>query len=623
MRPDDHDPRLLAAQVRLIWDQVPQTLIGALACVDALVIMIVNTASPQILLVWTLSMVAALAVQYVGYLRFRRLEPAGPDLLSWRNAFTAALLLNGLLWGAGAVLLLPAGSIALQVFLAFLLGIISTGAIATLAAIRFAGHRFFLPAMLPYIATMFYLGSPEQVAIGSMMLLQVVLLWVFAGTMHRAVTASLRLQLENTELVAFLEKSEASLREDVLRRAEAERRLTEARKAENSTAERIQQMLLFGPTPRSLNGAALSVQVITASHVSGDFYDIYRHGEYCFDILVGDVMGKGIPAALIGAAAKSRFLRALSQMPRTAAGGPPPEPVEIVRFAHGRFTNQLAALESFVTVLFARFDLAVNRLTWVNCGHTNGIHYVRPDGVCTLLPSRHPPLGFDPDEVYEQETAELHDGDVVFLYSDGITEARSPEGEQFGLDRLIELIADRAGESPASLVEDIKDALAAFTQTHHFPDDLTCVAVRIETEVESGGVHVFETTGRLAELPEIRGFVRRIGGSVLTPPLAPDALNELAVAVTEVASNIMRHAYQGEGERTIRTEVRATDQEVTVRFMHYGFGLRPGLARPGLPETPEAGGRGLFLIERTVDAVSYFTEEDGASGIMLTKKRGD
>ena len=90
--------------------------------------------------------------------------------------------------------------------------------------------------------------------------------------------------------------------------------LAEARRREVEIGARIQQTLLFGQLPTDLNGVEVAALTIPSQQIDGDFYDFFQHTRQCLDVIVGDVMGKGVPAALFGAAIKSHFLRALSQL---------------------------------------------------------------------------------------------------------------------------------------------------------------------------------------------------------------------------------------------------------------------------------------------------------------------
>ena len=136
----------------------------------------------------------------------------------------------------------------------------------------------------------------------------------------------------------------------------------------------IQQALLVAPPPTDLARLQVAALAVPSCYVDGDFYDFYRHSEDILDIVVGDVMGKGIPAALIGAATKNQLLRALSCQLRTA-GGQPPGVDAIVTALQQAVGRHLMDLERFVTLCYAQFQ-----------------HHAEPVDLCELRPHADGPL---------------------------------------------------------------------------------------------------------------------------------------------------------------------------------------------------------------------------------------
>jgi len=275
------------------------------------------------------------------------------------------------------------------------------------------------------------------------------------------------------------ELADANERRD---RRQAEEALKKARQYEGEIAARIQQTLLIGHPPGEIEGARLAFLTIPSQQVDGDFYDFYQHRDMMFDLLIGDVMGKGIPAALIGAATKVTFLRAMNQL-LVLDPFSYPEPEDIVAFVHAELTPQLSELMSFVTLIYARFDLLNRQLTVVNCGHPPILHYQTRDGQIEVIPSTSPPIGISERAAYPQKLFSFDDGDSFLFYSDGIIDSRNPRGEFFGVDRLGGLLKQRHGLRPAETVQQIQQAVFDFSGQQGFCDDLPCVAIQIhETE---------------------------------------------------------------------------------------------------------------------------------------------
>ncbi|MDQ2731031.1 MAG: SpoIIE family protein phosphatase [Armatimonadota bacterium] len=259
----------------------------------------------------------------------------------------------------------------------------------------------------------------------------------------------------------------------------AEGALAEAHQREVEVGARIQQTFLLGDPPHGFAGVTVSAFTMASDQIDGDFYDFYQHDSRRLDIVVGDVMGHGVPAALCSAAIKSDLLRAMSHL-IAASEGKLPEPDAIVEAVHGEVTRRLISLETFATLCYARFDLSRQRLLLVDCGHTKTVHFHGPTGKCDLIEGDNMPLGSTEAEVYSQESIALEEEDVFFFYSDGLIEAKNDKDELFGVDRLAQLVESRGRLDPDSLIREVHGAVVGFTGSAKFTDDLTCVVVKID-----------------------------------------------------------------------------------------------------------------------------------------------
>jgi len=257
--------------------------------------------------------------------------------------------------------------------------------------------------------------------------------------------------------------------------------LAQARQREVEIGAKIQQTLLLGQLSRQLPGMRVATLTIPSQQIDGDFYDFFQHQDRCLDVVVGDVMGKGVPAALLGAAIKSHFLRALSHLITLAKQGELPEPEEILTSVHAEVTRQFIGLEIFATLCYARFNLLRRRVDFVDCGHTKTIHLQCRTGACVMLQGENTPLGFSEREIYRQVSVPFEAGDMFFFYSDGVTEAKNEADEFFGVDRLVELIRTNSQLEPEELIDRVRTAVVAFSHAETFADDLTCVAVKMES----------------------------------------------------------------------------------------------------------------------------------------------
>jgi PAS domain S-box-containing protein len=159
------------------------------------------------------------------------------------------------------------------------------------------------------------------------------------------------------------------------------------------------------------------------------------------EALVGDVMGKGVQAALMGAAIITAYNRALAELLLARQNTQSlPSPAEIVNAIHQSLTPQLMAISFFATLALYRFDLDAGTLSYVNAGHTPGL-LARAGGARPVpILGENLPIGVMSEENYIELSLAIGPGDSLLVFSDGITEARSPQGVEFGLARLSDLI---------------------------------------------------------------------------------------------------------------------------------------------------------------------------------------
>jgi phosphoserine phosphatase RsbU/P len=409
----------------------------------------------------------------------------------------------------------------------------------------------------------------------------------------------------------------AELEQRVIRRTAelemANQALGEAHEREIGIGFRIQQTLLLDPPPANLPGLRVAAITLPSQRIDGDFYAFFKHQDDSLDVIVGDVMGKGVPAALLGAATKSQLLKAISHLLALSGTGNLPEAKEIVSLAHSEVVRQLIDLDSFVTLCYARLDSKRRMLSLVDCGHTGTIQWHAGTGLCQVLHGDNLPLGVSEGEIYDQISVPFELGDLFLFYSDGITEARNGGGDLFGVERLEECVR-RAGElEPEALVEGIRKAVAAFSGSNRLSDDLTCVVVRAVAHAE------MDLRSDLRELRRAREFVTAFCREVPGPPLGADSVSALELAVHEAGSNIIKHAYHGRTDEWIHVEGEAFPGQVSIRLRHRGEEFNPLAVPPPAFDGSRESGFGTYIISRSVDDVRYYRDESGRSCIALVK----
>jgi serine phosphatase RsbU (regulator of sigma subunit)/ActR/RegA family two-component response regulator/HPt (histidine-containing phosphotransfer) domain-containing protein len=254
-----------------------------------------------------------------------------------------------------------------------------------------------------------------------------------------------------------------------LRDAERERERLEQ---DLAIAARIQRTLLCSTAPAGLAGLRCAALWKPSQGVGGDFIDFIPLSRGRLDVLVGDVMGKGMQAALLGAATKHHLLRSFASSSAHAA------PDLLVQDAHERIFAELVALDSFVTLCYARFDPAEQVLLLVDAGHTRTL--LLHDGRCQALSGSNLPLGFRAGEHFEAIRVPTRPGDVLLFYSDGVTEARDGEGRALGEDWLARWLEANGTLAPSELLAALAVAIDQWSAAGGPQDDITAACVRVE-----------------------------------------------------------------------------------------------------------------------------------------------
>ncbi len=257
-----------------------------------------------------------------------------------------------------------------------------------------------------------------------------------------------------------------------------ERRIME-QKLERSRTERhvaaeIQRSFLPKTTPDIANFEVAAVS-IPAMEVGGDFYDFITlpHGDH--GLVIADVAGKSIPAALF---------MALSRMIIRASAAHQSLATEVLRNANDMIASDATA-GMFVTLLFGILDGEALTLKYANAGHLPPIIFKNRDGKYMEEAAPGIALGAKENADYEERTIKFEPGDVAVFYTDGVTEAMNPQGELYGLNRLIEAVSKTCQSSPEEIMGKILEDISTFRGDREQNDDITLVILKASCKAES------------------------------------------------------------------------------------------------------------------------------------------
>jgi len=248
----------------------------------------------------------------------------------------------------------------------------------------------------------------------------------------------------------------------IRKQAEPERRLH----SELEIAANVQQKM-FPRKVRLLNSLDYAGHCVPAREVGGDYYDFLEASDNAIGFVLADVSGKGVPAALLMANLQACFR---SQTPDALQ-----RPSDMLRAVNKQFYESTAA-ERFATLFFGIYDDRTAKLRYVNCGHCPPF-LLRSTGELGRLEPTATPLGAFTNWKCREAEAELHVGDTLLLYSDGVTEAGIEGAEEFGEDRLAHALRVNQWQPAEALVQAIVDDVSDFSAGSR-SDDVTVVALR-------------------------------------------------------------------------------------------------------------------------------------------------
>ncbi len=235
---------------------------------------------------------------------------------------------------------------------------------------------------------------------------------------------------------------------------------------ELETAREIQRSLLPDGPPR-VRGIELAVRYLPMTAVAGDLYDFVEQGRSGLGILVADVSGHGVPAALVASMVKLAF---------STEGAHAHDPARVLGGMNRALSRQLR--QAFVTAVYAFIDTDRRTMTVANAGHPP-VLVGRAGGSVETVGEHGLLLGFVPEVSYTNTVLDLRDGDLVLLYTDGVTEARNPAGEYFDGGHVERWLAASDGRDIGHFADESLRDLTAWRGRATFEDDVTLIAARV------------------------------------------------------------------------------------------------------------------------------------------------
>ena len=360
----------------------------------------------------------------------------------------------------------------------------------------------------------------------------------------------------------------------------------------------------------------LFADTIPAREVGGDFYDFFWLDETHLALVMADVSGKGVPAALFMVAAKQRIHSAL-QMQLS--------PAEVLAHVNDKLCKNNPA-EMFVTAWVGIADVTTGHVVAANAGHEYPM-VSDSKGIYQLLRDSHGfVLGGEPGMLYRDYEIDIPEGGALFLYTDGVSEAENSRHDMFGLEKTLQSLNRNTAEDPDRVIGHLFEDIRTYVDGAPQFDDITMLLwartgkkdTEAETGVGSGEGEAPMLTIRVEAVPEHLHAVQEQLTEFMIPAGCSNRMQmQVQVIIEELFVNVASYAYARQekpGQVEIRAEILRDSGMLSICMIDQGLAYDP-LAQEAPDVTLDAkqrpiGGLGIFMVRNMVDDITYRREND-------------
>jgi len=375
----------------------------------------------------------------------------------------------------------------------------------------------------------------------------------------------------------------------------------------------IQKNILPAKMPEHCH-IEVSAKSIMAKTMGGDFYDYYVHDKNGdITLLVADVSGKSLPAALFMAASSST----LRTIMRTTKN-----PSKILS-AGNKLIYEDSQSGMFVTVFLALYQPAKRILKFSSAGH-NEMILMHEDGSFEFLSAKGTPVGALPDFLikYQEKEITIQTNDTLVLYTDGVVEAINSKQEEFGIDRFLNLLKENISKNPEEIINLTYNSVLDFAGKEIQYDDFTMLVTKFKGTVQGHADYNFKFHVAVESIPVLRDSVR---SALEKHGLSGRILDDILLAVDEAGSNITIHAFKDRSpeNETFECSIHIDSKEILeIEFTDKGHPFKIEDVKEPDPNENLSGNRkggfGVYLIRSLMDNVEY-EHKDGTNRLKLIK----
>lgn len=351
--------------------------------------------------------------------------------------------------------------------------------------------------------------------------------------------------------------------------------------------------------------------LVPAKLVGGDLYDFFIRDEKLY-FCIGDVSGKGVPGALVMATGYTLY---------HSLAAHESNPSRIMQALNEALSKDNEA-NMFVTMFIGVLDLPTGKLRYCNAGHERP--FIIGQEIRALQVKPHLPLGVVDDMIYTTQEDILAQGDMVFLYTDGLTEAMDTKHEQFGVKRVESVLDtfDGRGDVPTeTLIDLLSERVADFVGNAEQSDDLTLLAIQYTPQEKPLILHESLTiANKVSEISKLNAFVESATTAI---HMGNELANRIKLAVEEAVTNCIEYAYPAGTYGDVTTVIEADDAMIRFIISDTGADFDPTKVNKAdttlsVDERP-IGGLGILLVRNLMDSINY-ERIDGKNVLRMEKQ---
>ena len=401
--------------------------------------------------------------------------------------------------------------------------------------------------------------------------------------------------------------------DDHLARIEAITAERERIGTELALASRIQEDMLpnvFPPFPERKD-FDIYASMDPAKEVGGDFYDFFLIDEDHLALVMADVSGKGVPAALFMMVSKI-ILQSCAMLGKS--------PAEILKKTNEAIcSNNQEGM--FVTVWLGILEISTGKLTAANAGHEYPMLRTPDDGFALYKDKHGFVIGGMSGSRYREYELQLEPGSKLFVYTDGVPEANNAQKELFGNERMLAALNRAPEASPETILQNVRQAVDDFVEDAEQFDDLTMLCLEYKGAERKAPLKELTLDATVENVRTVTDFV----GETLEEANCPqDTRRQLSIVIDEVFSNIAQYAYGSAlGTATVKAGLEEDGRTLVLIFQDGGMPYDPLSAKD--PDTSLSaedrplGGLGVFLVKKLMDETSY--EYKNSQNILTLRKK--